>query len=187
MNPPANDSDNDVARVRSCHAPLSVQTSSPKHPTVSDVGQNEASQATNSSSSRRRRNEAAAHAGDELRERSARPACACKTPAYLGAYVRNVNDAPKGWETVPNPVNAPGTHSSDSSSWEPRHPKMETASLANFCSSLLPENLDSASIKLTCLLMSTDTLIGCQEMTKDRRNFQPIVFIRLKTVLLITM
>jgi len=133
----------------------SLHTSSPKRSNVSDDGHMASDKAGNSNSSRRSPGDVtspgnATQPGDETRNGSTRPTHACNPPAYLGDYVRKVNDTPKSWETVPNPVNPPGTlikplgtKGSDCLPWEPEHPRDETARLANFCAYFWSDTLDS--------------------------------------------
>ena len=178
LSPSRNQADDDEARVKSCDTSQPAPTSSPKRPIVSDVGHMESSQVTNSSSSRQQQNDT--HSGDETRNGTARPTHACNPPAYLGDYVRKVNDAPKSWETVPNPVNPPGTKlnplgtaGSDFLSWQPERSKIQTARLADFCAYLWPENLDCTFYHdnmLTCEYGRTDRMTRDDKQQTDRSS-----------------
>ena len=187
----ADDSDSDEVRVRSCHTSLSVQTSCPEHPTASDVGHKGTYRATNSSSSRRRQDEAATQASDEPWDRSPQPMRVCKPPKHLGAYVCNVKDTHEGWEQFPKPVNPPGyvcvQPQTDCSSWEPREPKMGAASLAKFCYSLLPENLDTLVCQANLFAKENGRTDKSFRDNEQQTDNSAIVSVRLKLVFLIMM
>jgi len=91
--------------------------------------------------------------------------------------VRSVNDAPKSWETVPNPVNPPGTkieplgtNNSDFLSWKPERSKVQTARLANFCTYLWPDNLDSVTFYHDNVLVTEHGRAGKVIIDNDRQT-----------------
>ena len=123
LSPSRHQSNNDEARVTSRYVSprtaspsleqaieQSLRISSPKRSNVSDNGHTASDKAGNSKSSRRSPGDVTSpgettQPGDEVRNGSTRPTRANKPPAYLGDYVRTIEDVLKSWEEKPNPVN----------------------------------------------------------------------------------